>query len=52
MLEEYDQNYALRDGSKNSMKAEEIQKEIPARLRKTKVSRAGEGVTEIRLRQA
>ena len=43
MLEEYDQNYALRGESKNSIMAEGIRKEISARLRKAKPSREEEG---------
>lgn len=42
MLEEYDQNYALRGESKNSIMSEGIRKEISARLQKAKKSRAGE----------
>ena len=36
MLEEYDQNYALRGESKNSIMAEGIKKEIASRLKKAK----------------
>ncbi len=36
MLEEYDQNYALRGESKNAIMAEGIKKEIASRLKKAK----------------
>jgi hypothetical protein len=36
MIEEYDQNYALRGESKNSIMGEGIRKEISARLQKAK----------------
>ena len=42
MLEEYDQNYALRGESKNSIMSEGIRKEISARLQKSKAGREGE----------
>jgi len=38
MLDEYDQNYALRGESKNAIMAEGIKKEIASRLRKAKGS--------------